>query len=93
MAAAKDDPVYSISGTTNRARPYEPARKVFGRRRIFPDVAAEAYVERIVAPAGPHRAVQGKEAGGAGATEERIVIVVFSQAQAAVPCIVRIVAS
>ncbi|MEO5336864.1 MAG: phage tail protein [Magnetospirillum sp. WYHS-4] len=46
-ALAKDDPVYSITGTTNRARPYEPVREVFGRRRIFPDVAGEAYVERV----------------------------------------------
>ncbi len=39
------DPVYSLTGGGNRARPYEPMPLVLGRHRIFPDLAAKEYTE------------------------------------------------
>ena len=38
-------PVFSLSGGGNRARLYEPLPLVFGRHRIFPDVAAREFTE------------------------------------------------
>ena len=38
-------PVYSLSGGSNRARPYGPVLLVLGTHRVFPDLAAREYVE------------------------------------------------
>ena len=39
-------PLYSLTGGSNRARPYQPVLLVLGRHRVFPDLAAREYVER-----------------------------------------------
>lgn len=38
-------PSYSISGTQNRTRPYEPLPLVLGRHRLVPDFAAQPYTD------------------------------------------------
>lgn len=38
---------YSIAGTSNRARRYEPCRRVFGALRVYPDEAARSYTEVV----------------------------------------------
>ncbi len=39
-AAAGPEPVYSLTGGANRARPYAPVPLILGAHRIFPDLAA-----------------------------------------------------
>ena len=39
------EPLYSLSGGANRARPYEPMRITLGRHRVFPDLVAQEYLE------------------------------------------------
>ena len=39
------EPVYSLSGGSNRARLYEPLPLVLGTHRVFPDIAAQEYTE------------------------------------------------
>lgn len=41
------DPTYTISGAGNRERLWEPVREVFGRRRVYPDLAANSYTEFV----------------------------------------------
>lgn len=41
--AAKQNPVYALSGARNRVRPYEPLGLLFGSVRIAPDVASLPY--------------------------------------------------
>ncbi|MCY3878601.1 MAG: host specificity factor TipJ family phage tail protein [Rhodobacteraceae bacterium] len=41
----RPDPVYSLTGGANRARPYEPLPLVLGRHRLYPDLAAKEYTE------------------------------------------------
>lgn len=43
MAAAS--PTYSLTGGSNRARPYEPIPVVFGVHRLFPDLGNRPYTE------------------------------------------------
>ena len=43
--AAEVSPTYSIAGTQNRTRPYEPLPIVLGRHRFVPDFAAKPYSE------------------------------------------------
>lgn len=38
-------PTYSLSGGSNRARPFEPMPLLFGTHRIFPDYGARTYTE------------------------------------------------
>lgn len=38
-------PTYSLSGASNRARPFEPLPLVLGTHRIFPDIGAKPYTE------------------------------------------------
>jgi hypothetical protein len=38
-------PTYSLSGGSNRTRPYEPLPVVMGQHRIFPDLGAKPYTE------------------------------------------------
>ncbi len=38
-------PIYSLSGGSNRARPYEPLQLLLGNHRMFPDLAAREYTE------------------------------------------------
>ena len=42
-AAGRPDPVYSLVGGANRARPYEPLLLVLGTHRVFPDLGAREY--------------------------------------------------
>ena len=42
-AAGRADPVYSLVGGANRARPYEPLPLVLGSHRMFPDLGAREY--------------------------------------------------
>jgi len=42
---AAESPTYSLSGGSNRMRPYEPLAVVMGNHRIFPDYAAKPYTE------------------------------------------------
>ena len=42
-AGSAPDPVYSLVGGANRARPYEPLLLVLGSHRVFPDLAAAEY--------------------------------------------------
>ena len=44
-AAAQPEPLYSLTGGANRARPYEPLLLVLGEHRVFPDLAAAEYTE------------------------------------------------
>ena len=39
------EPIYSLSGGTNRARAYEPLLLVLGAHRVFPDLGAAEYTE------------------------------------------------
>ena len=39
----RPDPIYSLTGGANRARPYEPLLLVFGTHRVFPDLGAREY--------------------------------------------------
>ena len=41
----QDSPTYSLSGGSNRARPYEPMPVIMGTHRFFPDAAANPYTE------------------------------------------------
>ena len=41
----RPEPVYSLTGGANRARPYEPLLLVFGEHRVFPDLGALEYTE------------------------------------------------
>ena len=41
------EPVYSLTGGANRARPYQPLLLVMGAHRVFPDLAASAYTEIV----------------------------------------------
>ena len=43
MAAAS--PTYSLTGGSNRSRPYEPMPVVFGTHRLFPDLGNRPYAE------------------------------------------------
>ncbi|MFW5909184.1 MAG: host specificity factor TipJ family phage tail protein [Thiohalospira sp.] len=36
-----------ISGTRNKPRPYEPIRRIFGRHKVFPDLAAKPFTELV----------------------------------------------
>lgn len=40
-------PTYSLSGGSNRLRPYEPMAVVFGEHRMFPDYGAKPYTEIV----------------------------------------------
>ena len=40
-------PAYSITGTTNRLNPYGPIPRVYGRRQLFPILAAKPYTETV----------------------------------------------
>ena len=42
---ADADPVYSLAGGANRARPWEPLPLVLGTHRLYPDLAAQPYTE------------------------------------------------
>lgn len=39
--------LYSISGASNRARPWQPIPEVYGKRRVFPDLGAEIFTETV----------------------------------------------
>ena len=43
--ASPPEPVYSLTGGTNRARPYQPLLLVLGAHRVFPDLGAAEYTE------------------------------------------------
>ena len=43
--APEVSPTYSIAGTQNRARPYEPLPVVLGQHRFVPDFAAQPFIE------------------------------------------------
>ena len=45
--AARAEPVYSLTGGANRARPYEPLLLVLGEHRVFPDLGAAEYTEIV----------------------------------------------
>lgn len=45
--AGRDTPNYSLSGGSNRLRPYEPLPVVMGKHRLFPDYGAKPYTEFI----------------------------------------------
>ena len=45
--AAQPDPVYSLTGGANRARPYRPQLLVLGAHRVFPDLGAAGYTEIV----------------------------------------------
>ena len=42
---AAPEPIYSLRGGANRARPYQPLLLVLGRHRVFPDLGAAEYAE------------------------------------------------
>ena len=44
---AAPEPVYSLAGGANRARPYRPLLLVLGRHRVFPDLGAAEYAEIV----------------------------------------------
>ena len=44
-AGAAPERLYSLSGGSNRARPFEPLPWLLGRHRIFPDMVAQQYTE------------------------------------------------
>ena len=44
---AAPQPIYSLRGGANRARPYEPLLLVMGAHRVFPDLSAAEYTEII----------------------------------------------
>ena len=41
------NPLYSLTGGANRARPYEPLLLVLGTHRVFPDLGAAEYTETV----------------------------------------------
>ncbi len=41
----RESPTYSVSGGSNRGRPFEPMPCVLGQHRIFPDLGARTYTE------------------------------------------------
>ena len=43
FSSAKDSPTYSLSGGSNRSRPYEPLGLTLGRHRVFFDLASRPY--------------------------------------------------
>ena len=43
--AGAAEPIYSLTGGANRARPYQPLLLVLGTHRVFPDLAAAEYTE------------------------------------------------
>ena len=43
--AAQPEPIYSLTGGANRARPYQPLLLVLGAHRVFPDLGAAEYAE------------------------------------------------
>lgn len=43
--AQNDSPTFSLTGASNRARPYEPLPLVCGTHKIFPDLGAKFYTE------------------------------------------------
>ena len=45
--AAQIEPLYSLTGGANRARPYEPLLLVLGEHRVFPDLGAAGYTEYV----------------------------------------------
>ncbi|MDE0389877.1 MAG: hypothetical protein OXI75_14355, partial [Rhodospirillales bacterium] len=45
--AAQAEPVYSLTGGANRARPYQPLLLVLGEHRVFPDLGAAEYTEIV----------------------------------------------
>lgn len=45
--AGRDTPNYSLTGGSNRLRPYEPLPVVMGKHRLFPDYGAKPYTEFI----------------------------------------------
>ena len=45
--AAQAEPLYSLTGGANRARPYEPLLLVLGEHRVFPDLGAAGYTEIV----------------------------------------------
>jgi len=44
---AQAEPLYSLTGGANRARPYEPLLLVLGEHRVFPDLGAAEYTEFV----------------------------------------------
>ena len=44
-SAGAESPTYSLSGGSNRMRPYEPLPVVMGNHRIFPDYGSKPYTE------------------------------------------------
>lgn len=42
---SQESPTYSLSGGSNRLRPYEPLPLLMGNHRIFPDYASKPYTE------------------------------------------------
>lgn len=42
---AGESPTYSLSGGSNRARPFEPMPVVMGTHRVFPDFGSKSYTE------------------------------------------------
>ncbi len=49
-AADQPEPVYSLTGGANRARPWQPLPLVLGTHRLFPDLAAAEYTTYSAAP-------------------------------------------
>ena len=45
--AAQAEPLYSLTGGANRARPYRPLLLVLGEHRVFPDLGAAGYTEFV----------------------------------------------
>ena len=45
--SSASDPVYSLRGAQNRARPYEPLLVVLGTHRVAPDLGAAPYTEIV----------------------------------------------
>lgn len=43
--SASESPTYSVTGGSNRLRPFEPMPIVIGRHRMFPDLGAREYTE------------------------------------------------
>ena len=49
-AAEQPEPIYSLTGGANRARPYAPLLLVLGTHRVFPDLASRPYTEFVSSP-------------------------------------------
>ena len=45
--AAQAEPLYTLTGGANRARPYQPLLLVLGEHRVFPDLGAAGYTEFV----------------------------------------------